>query len=93
MKKYFLIAVLSFCFGISQACAQGQATTRREQATVVNDSAQSSAVTPRGTISRAGKYESSVYTPPAAPANNGPAQGIPASSGKEQPAAVDPKKE
>lgn len=90
MKKYFLIAAVSLCFGISKM--QAQVNTQRGQASVVNDSIGSSAVTPRGTISRAGKNQQSVYTPPAS-GNTMPAQGVPASSGKEQPAVVDPKKE
>ncbi len=97
MKKYILLVVVSSCFCISHACAQSQASTKREQTAVVNtDSASSTANTAHGTISRAGKNQQSVYTPPANAGSNAPASGNPApqqsSPAKTEQAVIDPKK-
>ncbi|MCW3086484.1 MAG: hypothetical protein JWP12_3850 [Bacteroidetes bacterium] len=95
MKKYFLLfAGLPF-FCISHSFAQSQAKTGKEQSAVVNTDSVSSShdTTPRGTISRAGKNQQSVYTPPADAGNNTPASGTQPSSSKAQPAIIDPKKQ
>jgi len=91
MKKYILLFVISSGFSISHAWAQSPAKGKEQTATVNTDSLRSSGSNERGTISKAGKGQQSVYTPPAnSPA---PTSGTPASTLKEQPAIIQPKKQ
>src|SRR6218665_84708 len=96
MKKHFLVFALSSCWGISHAFAQSSVSTTQNQATVITvaDSLGKSTNT-HGTISKAGKNQQSVYTPPTSGTeNNAPGPGNPpmqASPDKGQPATVGPK--
>lgn len=98
MKKYILIFAVSSCFGISHAVAQSRAATTQQQAVAitVTDSTGKQSTGSHGTISKAGKNQQSVYTPPASGTdNNTSGSGTPpqqASPDKGQPATIAPKK-
>jgi hypothetical protein len=96
MKKYFLLFAVSSFLSISHAFAQSQATSGKGQAAVVTAHSASEDNSQRGTISRAGKNQQSVYTPPSDADNNTPASNSPASQqavpAKTQAETVDPKK-
>jgi hypothetical protein len=100
MKKYFLLFAVSSFIGISHAIAQSSAsvTISTGQSVIVPDSVSSSDNTAsKGTITKAGKNEQSVYTPATgASQNNNPGAASPAqqaSPNKEQPAVIDPKRQ
>jgi len=97
MKKYFFLFAVSSFFCTAHAFAQSRATGEKGQAAVVAEPQNSSPDTsPRGTVSKAGKNQQSVYTPPAEGSNNASGTGTPSSQQaapeQVQPATVDPKK-
>jgi hypothetical protein len=98
MKKYFLLFAVSSFIGISHAIAQSPVTTTATgQSVIVPDSVANSESTSKGTISKAGKNQQSVYTrPTGASQTNDPGAASPAqqaSPNKEQPAVIDPKRQ
>nr|WP_294861975.1 hypothetical protein [uncultured Fluviicola sp.] len=92
MMKYILFFIAAYFGGNSNVLAQSQASTKQGESAVVSDTLPKSEIS-RGTITRAGKNQQSVYTPAAEPIQlnqeSGSTLAVPA---KAQPAIIDPKK-